>query len=61
MSTKTSKQGYILSCVANKALAQLKPRLRADAMRSFTPADEMFDVLTTAFGYANEKQKNPGL
>ena len=58
MPTEAFKQDYILSRVADKAFAQLKLRLHADATRPFTTVDKMFEVLTATFGNANEKQKN---
>ena len=39
-------------------MAQLKPRLRPNSTNPFVSADEMFEVLTAAFGNANQKQKD---
>ena len=58
MLTKSSKQSYILSRVADKTFAQLKFCLHADATKFFGKIDEMFEVLTAAFGNANKKQKS---
>ena len=58
MPTESSKQGYLQSRTADNALAQLKPRLRSNATRLFATASEMFEVLTAAFGNANQKQED---
>ena len=57
MPTEESKRGYLQNRTADNALAQLKPRLRPNATRPFATASEMFDVLTAAFGNANQKQE----
>ena len=58
MPTKAAKHGYVHSRVGGHALAQLKLRLRPSAANLFRIADEMFKVLTAAFGNANQKQKD---
>ena len=58
MPTEASKRGYVQSQTGGHALAQLKPRLRPSAANPFKTADEMFEVLTAAFGNANQKQED---
>ena len=58
MPTKAAKRGYVQSQTGGHALAQLKPRLRPNSTNPFLLADEMFEVLTAAFGNANQKQKD---
>ena len=58
MPTKAAKRGYVQSCVGGYALAKLKPRLRPNATNPFVSADKMFEVLTAAFGNANQKQED---
>ena len=58
MPTEASKCGYVQSQTGGHALAQLKPRLRPNATNLFQTADEMFEVLTAAFGNANQKQED---
>ena len=53
MLTEASKRGYVQSQTGSHALTQLKPRLRPNATNPFRTADEMFEVLTAAFGNAN--------
>ena len=57
MPSEMAKRIYVQSLTADNALAQLKPRLRPDATRPFATVDEMFEVLTAAFGNANQKQE----
>ena len=58
MPTKAAKRGYVQSRAGGHALAQLKPRLRPSAANPFRTSDEMFEVLTAAFGNANQKQED---
>ena len=58
MPLEEAKRGYVQSRVGGYALAQLKPRLRPNAANPFRTADEMFEVLTAAFGNANQKQED---
>ena len=58
MPTKAAKRGYVQSRTGGHALAQLKPRLRPNSTNPFVTADEMFEVLTAAFGNANQKQED---
>ena len=58
MPNKAAKRGYVQSRVGGHALAQLKPRLKPSAINPFQTSDEMFEVLTAAFGNANQKQED---
>ena len=58
MPTEAAKRGYVQSRTGGHALAQLKPRLRPTSTNPFVTADEMFKVLTAAFGNANQKQED---
>ena len=57
MPNKFLKISYIVSLVADKALAQLRAQLEENATRSFTTAKELLEVLTVAFGNVNRKQE----
>lgn len=56
MATDGLKRSYLQNRLADNAFAQLKPRLRADATRPFTSANEIFETLTAAFGDPSRKQ-----
>lgn len=56
MPTELLKKSYVQSRVSGNALAQLEPRLRENTTRPFTMANEMLDILTSAFGDPNRKQ-----
>lgn len=58
MLTKKLKWSYLVSCTTGNALVQLKSKLCSDATRLFTTVDEIFEVLTAAYGNTNQKQKN---
>ena len=58
MPSEEAKRSYVQSRVGGHALAQSKPRLRPRAANSFWTSDEMFEVLTAAFGNANQKQED---
>ena len=58
MPTEAAKRGYVQSRVGGHALTQLKPKLRPNSTNPFVSADEMFEVLTAAFGNTNQKQED---
>ena len=58
MPSEKAKHNYVQSCVGGHALAQLKLRLRPSAANLFWTSDEMFEILTAAFGNANQKQED---
>ena len=57
MPDKFLKISYIVSFVADNALAQLRAQLEENAKRPFTTAKELLEVLTVAFGNFNRKQE----
>ena len=58
MPTKAAKHGYVQSRVGGHALAQLKPKLKPNSTNPFVSSNKMFEVLTAAFGNANQKQED---
>ena len=55
--TEFYKISYILSCLANNALAQVSLRLDDKSTKPFITAKKIFNMLTAAFGNLN-KLKN---
>ena len=57
MPNKFLKISYIVSLVADNALAQLRARLKDKATQLFTTAKKLLEVLTVAFENVNCKQE----